>query len=125
MAGQNHHFSQYAPEKLPYAINRYVNETNRLYGVLNKRLADREFVAGSQYSIADLASYPWIVPYERQGQKLEDFPNLKRWFEAIRSRPSTVRAYAKAEEINTAPSVSTDESRRILFGQTAAVLDPK
>jgi len=125
MAGQNHHFSQYAPEKLPYAINRYVNETNRLYGVLNKRLADREFVAGSQYSIADIASYPWIVPYERQGQKLEDFPNLKRWFEAIRSRPSTVRAYAKAEEINTTPSVSTEESRRILFGQTAAVLDPK
>src|SRR5262249_53641704 len=82
MAGQNHHFSAYAPEKLPYAINRYVNETNRLYGVLNKRLADRPFIAGD-YSIADMASYPWIVPYERQGQKLEDFPHLKRWFEAV------------------------------------------
>jgi GST-like protein len=125
MAGQNHHFSQYAPEKLPYAINRYVNETNRLYGVLNKRLADREFVAGAQYSIADIASYPWIVPYEKQGQKLEDFPHLKRWFEAIKSRPATERAYAKAQEINTTPSVSTEESRKILFGQTAAVLSPK
>ena len=81
MAGQNHHFSHYAPEKLPYAIDRYVNETNRLYGVLDTRLADRPFVAGEAYSIADMASYPWIVPYERQGQKLEDFPNLKRWFE--------------------------------------------
>jgi len=122
MAGQNHHFTQYAPEKLPYAINRYVNETNRLYGVLNKRLADREFVAGAQYSIADIASYPWIVPYEKQQQKLEDFPHLKRWFEAIKARPSTQRAYAKAQEINTAPSVS-EESKKILFGQTAAVLE--
>jgi GST-like protein len=118
MAGQNHHFSQYAPEKIPYAIDRYVKETNRLYGVLNKRLADRAFIAGD-YSIADIAAYPWIVPYQRQGQRLEDFPHLKRWFEAIRSRPATVRAYDKAREINTQPVV-TDESRRILFGQTAA-----
>jgi GST-like protein len=123
MLGQNHHFSQYAPEKLPYAINRYVNETNRLYGVLNKRLADREFVAGA-YSIADMAAYPWIVPYERQGQKLEDFPHLKRWFEAIAKRPATERAYAKAKDINTAPSVS-EESRKFLFGQTAATLDKR
>jgi GSH-dependent disulfide-bond oxidoreductase len=122
MLGQNHHFTQYAPEKLPYAINRYVNETNRLYGVLNKRLADREWVAGSQYTIADIAAYPWIVPYERQGQRLEDFPHLQRWFEAIKARPATVRAYAKGSEINTAPSVSTEESRKILFGQTAATL---
>jgi len=85
MAGQNHHFAVYAPEKIPYAITRYVNETNRLYGVLNKRLADREFIAGA-YSIADMACYPWVVPYERQGQKLEDFPHLKRWFETIRAR---------------------------------------
>jgi|SRR5579871_1369828 len=118
MAGQNHHFSRYAPEKLPYAITRYVNETNRLYGVLNERLADRAFVA-REYSIADIAAYPWIVPYEAQGQKLEDFPHLKRWFEAIRERPATVRAYEKAREINTRPTVSTEESRRILFGQTA------
>ena len=97
MAGQNHHFSRYAPEKIPYAIERYVKETNRLYGVLNRRLADREFVAGA-YSIADMAAYPWIVPHEAQGQKLDDFPHLKRWFEAIRSRPATVRAYAMASE---------------------------
>jgi len=120
MAGQNHHFSQYASEKIPYAIDRYVKETNRLYGVLNKRLADRQFIAGD-YSIADMASYPWIVPYERQGQKLEDFPHLKRWFESIKARPAVVRAYAKAKEINTQPTV-TEESKRILFGQTAATV---
>ncbi len=119
MAGQNHHFSAYAPEKLPYAITRYVNETNRLYGVLNKRLADREFLAGD-YSIADMASYPWIVPYERQQQKLEDFPHLKRWFEAIRARPAVQRAYDRATEINTQPSVSDEAAKKILFGQTAA-----
>jgi GST-like protein len=124
MAGQNHHFSQYAPEKIAYAINRYVNETNRLYGVLNKRLADRPFVAGEQYTIADIAAYPWIVPHEKQGQNLADFPHLKRWYEAIQVRPATVRAYAKGAEINTQPSV-TEESRRILFGQTAAVLSGK
>jgi GST-like protein len=117
MAGQNHHFSQYAPQKIPYAIDRYVKETNRLYGVLNKRLADRAFIAG-EYSIADMATYPWIVPYECQGQKLEDFPNLKRWFEAIKARPTVVRAYAKAKKINTQPTV-TEQSKRILFGQTA------
>ncbi|HVJ32929.1 MAG TPA: glutathione binding-like protein [Terriglobia bacterium] len=118
MAGQNHHFSAYAPEKIPYAINRYVNETNRLYGVLNKRLADRPFVAGD-YSIADMACYPWIVPYERQGQKLEDFPHLKRWFEAIQARPGTIRAYDRAKEINVQPTMSED-AKKILFGQTAA-----
>jgi GSH-dependent disulfide-bond oxidoreductase len=100
MAGQNHHFSTYAPEKIPYASERYVKETSRLYAVLDKRLADRPFIAGD-YSIADMASYPWIVPYERQGQKLADFPNLKRWFEAIAERPAVKRAYARAREINT------------------------
>jgi GST-like protein len=119
MAGQNHHFSHYAPEKIPYAIERYVKETNRLYGVLDKQFADHEFVAGGAYSIADMAAYPWIVPYERQGQKLEDFPNLKRWFETMRARPAVQRAYARAKEINTAPTVSED-SKNILFGQTAA-----
>ncbi len=119
MAGQNHHFKQYAPEKLSYAIGRYVNETNRLYAVLNKRLADRAFVA-EEYSIADMASYPWIVPYENQGQKLTDFPHLERWFEAIRARPSTQRAYAKAAEVNKAPLPVDDDSRKILFAQTAA-----
>jgi GSH-dependent disulfide-bond oxidoreductase len=119
MAGQNHHFSNYAPEKLPYAINRYVSETNRLYGVLNKRLADRPFIAGT-YSIADMAAYPWIVPYKNQGQSLEDFPHLKRWFETIRNRPAVVRAYDRAKEVNLQSTVLTEDSKRILFGQTAA-----
>src|SRR5271167_2213079 len=96
MAGQNHHFGVYAPEKLPYAISRYVNETNRLYGVLDRRLAGRDFVAG-EYSIADMAAYPWIVPHKRQGQNLDDTPNLKRWFDAIAARPATVAAYARGE----------------------------
>jgi GST-like protein len=117
MAGQNHHFLRYAPEKIPYAIERYVKETNRLYGVLNKRLADRSYIAGD-YSIADIACYPWIVPYEAQGQKLEDFPNLQRWFNAIRERPATQRAYEKAAAINTQPTM-TEEAKRVLFGQTA------
>ena len=118
MAGQNHHFTQYAPEKIPYAIERYVKETNRLYGVLNQRLSDREFVAGD-YSIADMAIYPWIVPHERQQQKLSDFPNLKTWFEKVAGRPATVRAYERAKEINTRPTVNSDEAKRILFNQTA------
>ena len=118
MAGQNHHFKQYAREKLSYAIERYVNETGRLYAVLNKRLADRTFIAGA-YSIADMASYPWIVPHENQGQRLADFPHLERWFEAIRARPATQRAYAKAAEINSAPIPLDDETRKILFAQTA------
>ncbi len=123
MAGQNHHFAVYAPEKLPYAIERYVKETNRLYGVLNKRLADRAFVAGEDYSIADMASYPWIVPYERQGQSLEDFPNLKRWFEAIKARPATVRAYDLVKEVNPqAGKPMGEDEKKLLFGQTAAVV---
>ncbi len=120
MAGQNHHFSQYAPEKIPYAIERYVKETSRLYRVLDNRLADREFVAGA-YSIADMASYPWIVPYERQGQRLDDLPNLQRWFETIRARPAVMRAYELAKQINVQPTVS-EESKNILFGQTAATV---
>lgn len=120
MAGQNHHFVQYAPEKIPYAMERYVKETNRLYGVLNRRLADRPFVAGD-YSIADMAAYPWIVPHERQQQNLDDFPHLKRWFETIKARPATIKAYELAKEINVQPSVS-EESKKLLFGQTAAVV---
>ena len=118
MAGQNHHFSAYAPEKIPYAINRYVNETNRLYGVLDRRLAGRDYLAGD-YSIADMASYPWIVSHERQGQDLDDFPNLKRWFETIKAKPATVAAYAKGETINR-PKEMSDEDKKVLFGQTAA-----
>src|SRR6185437_14664736 len=119
MAGQNHHFSRYAPEKIPYAVERYVNETNRLYGVLNKRLADREFLAGA-YSIADMASYPWVVPYERQGQKLEDYPHLKRWFDAIKARPAVKRAYEKGESYRSQAIPNTSpEARKVLFGQSA------
>jgi len=121
MAGQNHHFSKYALEKLPYAISRYVRETGRLYGVLNKRLADREFIAGG-YSIADMACYPWVTSYEDQGQKLQDFPHLERWFRAIEARPATRRAYDKAKEINVAPAVDDEESRKLLFGQDASTV---
>ncbi len=120
MAGQNHHFSQYAPEKIPYAIERYVKETGRLYAVLDRRLADREFVAGG-YSIADMAAYPWIVPHERQGQRLEDFPNLKRWFETIGARAAVQRAYERAKAINTQPTVS-EQAKKILFGQDAGTV---
>ena len=120
MAGQNHHFVTYAPEKLQYAMDRYVNETSRLYAVLDRRLADREYVAGA-YSIADMASYPWTVPHKRQQQDLDDFPNLKRWFETIRARPAVVRAYEKGAAISTKPVVD-EEAKKILFGQTAATV---
>jgi GST-like protein len=115
MAGQNHHFAHYAPEKIPYAIERYVKETGRLYAVLDRRLADREFIAG-EYSIADIACYPWVLP-ERQSQNLEDFPHLKRWKAEIAARPAVQRAYALAKTVNTAPAVTDEQSRKILFGQ--------
>src|SRR6516164_5893595 len=123
MAGQNNHFSNYAQEKIPYAMDRYRNEVNRLYGVLNKRLADRAFVAGD-HSIADMAIYPWIVPHERQGQNIGDFPHLKRWFETVRARPAVERAYEKAKVVNpNMGGIRTAEERAILFGQTAASVD--
>ena len=120
MLGQNHHFNRYAAEKIPYAIDRYVNETRRLYGVLNKRLEGRDFIAGEDYSIADMAAYPWIVGYENQGMALVDFPHLERWFEAIRARPATQRAYALGDQIKDKFDLTTDEeARKILFGQGA------
>lgn len=122
MAGQNHHFGVYAPETIPYAIDRYVKETGRLYAVLNKRLADRPFIAGDDYSIADMACYPWIVPYERQRQNLADFPHLARWFEAIRQRPATVRAYALADQINK-PAPLDEAAKQVLFGQDAKTVN--
>lgn len=100
MAGQNHHFSQFAPEKIPYAIKRYIDETARLYGVLDRRLADRAFVAGEDYSIADMAIYPWIVSHKWQSQRLEDFPHVQRWFNSIKERPATVRAYELVQKVN-------------------------
>ena len=119
MAGQNHHFSNYAPENIPYAIDRYVKETNRLYGVLDHRLDGRNFIAGNDYTIADIATYPWIVPWKTQQQNLDDFPNVKRWMDAICNRPATVKAYAQAQPYSKQPAV-TEESRKFLFGQTAA-----
>ncbi|CAN5384624.1 glutathione S-transferase N-terminal domain-containing protein [soil metagenome] len=118
MAGQNHHFSNYAPEKIPYAIDRYVKETNRLYGVLDRRLEGRDFITG-EYSIADMASYPWVLP-ENQGQNIDDFPNLKRWKAAIKARPATVAAYAKGDALRPPQAQAmTDEQKKVLFGQTA------
>lgn len=121
MAGQNHHFSQYAPEKISYAINRYVNETGRLYAVLNKRLSDRPFMAGEEYSISDMATYPWIVPYQNQGQNLDDFPHLKRWFVTIQARPATVRAYQKADAFKD-QALNPDAARDLLFNQSAKTI---
>lgn len=115
MAGQNHHFTQYAPEKVPYAINRYVNETARLYGVLDKQLADKAFITG-EYSIADMASYPWVRCHDKQGQDLNNFPNVKAWFERISARPAVIEAYSKADKINSSTAV-TEEGKSILFGQ--------
>lgn len=122
MAGQNGHFNVYATEKIPYAIDRYVNETARLYGVMDKRLADREYLAGD-YSIADMACYPWIVPHEAHGQDLAKHPNLKRWFDQIGARPAVVEVYANRErDYGTIPNPAqmTDEARRLLFGQRPA-----
>jgi GSH-dependent disulfide-bond oxidoreductase len=122
MAGQNGHFNVFAPEKIPYAITRYVNETNRLYGVLNHQLTGKEYIAG-EYSIADMATYPWIVPHESHGQKLEDFPELARWYKTMAARPAVIKAYGEAKDVysrsqNTAPV--SEEQRKLLFGQTAA-----
>ncbi len=115
MLGQNLHFGQYAPENIPYAIDRYVNETRRLFKVLDKRLTGREFIAGD-YSIADMASYPWVFKHPYLQLRLEDFPNLERWFKTIEQRPAVARAYEIGASINTTPTV-TEESRDILLGQ--------
>ena len=120
MAGQNGHFSVYATEKIPYAMDRYVQETSRLYGVLNEQLRDREFIAGD-YSIADMACYPWIVPHQLHGQNLDHFPRLKRWFRTIAARPATIKVYGEDQDwfaARTASSVS-DEARKAVFGRTA------
>ncbi|HUJ01502.1 MAG TPA: glutathione binding-like protein [Usitatibacter sp.] len=122
MAGQNHHFASYAPEKIPYAIERYVKETSRLYAVLDKRLAGRGFIAGREYTIADMACYPWIIP-DRQGQDIENFPNLKRWHASIKARPATARAYALVKQVNpNAGGIRTEEERKVLFGQDRSVV---
>jgi len=116
MLGQNHHFNRYAPEKIPYAIDRYVKETTRLYNVLNRQLEGHDFICGD-YSIADMACYPWIVPHEIQGQNLDDFPALKAWFERMSERPAVQRAYQQADDYKM-PQEMTDAIRKNLFGQT-------
>jgi len=115
MSGQANHFRSYASQPIEYAINRYTDEVNRLYGVMNKRLADREFLAG-KYSIADMASWPWVVPYERMGQDLNEFPHLKRWFETVKARPAVEKGFAVGRELRQEMS---EEAKKILFGQRA------
>ena len=116
MLGQNNHFGSYAPERIPYAIKRYRDESERLYGVLDKHLAGRDFVAGGAYSIADMAIYPWIRSSLAQ---FGGFANVRRWHDAIALRPATVAAYEKGRAINTVPTV-TEASKKFLLGQTAS-----
>lgn len=119
MAGQTHHFRLYAPEKVPYAIERYTNEVNRLYGVMNRRLEDREFLAGD-YSIADMACVGWVRGYERQGQNIDDFPNVKRWLETMLERPGVQRGFAVNKADREKRDIAKDkDAQAILFGQKA------
>ncbi len=119
MAGQAHHFRGYAPEKIPYAIDRYTNEVNRLYGVMNTRLADRDYLAGD-YSIADMACIGWVIPYERQGQDLNDFPRLKRWFDTMMTRPAVKKGTEIGKEEREKSNIADDkEAQAVLFGQRA------
>lgn len=114
-SGQANHFRNYAVEKIAYGINRYTDEVNRLYGVMNIQLADHEFLAGA-YSIADMASWPWVILYERMGQDLNEFPHLKRWVDAIQARPAVVKGKAVGEELRAEMS---EEAKKVLFGQRA------
>ena len=123
MAGQNHHFSQYAPQKIDYAIKRYVGETGRLYGVLNKHLVGREWIGGA-YSIADIAAWPWIRSHKKQGQNLEDFPALKAWFERIAERPATVEAYKIGASITASQDMTDPQVFEKLFQQDTSTVKP-
>ncbi len=113
MLGQAHHFRGYAAEKLPYAIDRYTNEARRLYGVLNTRLGETRYLAGEDYSIADIATFPWIRPHQRQGQDLNDFPNVKRWFDAIAERPAVQRGIEVLKDLRREFDA---KAREYLFG---------
>jgi GST-like protein len=118
MTGQHGHFNVYAPEKVPYAIDRYGNEAQRLLGVLDKHLAGRAFIAGDDYTIADMACYPWISPYDKAPLDMTAFPELRRWQAAIADRPATKRAYAISKTVNpNAGQPMTDEEKKVLFGQ--------
>jgi GSH-dependent disulfide-bond oxidoreductase len=119
MAGQAHHFRNYAPEKVEYGINRYTNEVNRLYGVLNRQLANHSYVAGD-YSIADMAIYPWIRPYKNQGQELSEFAHLDAWFKRVQARPAVAIGVKVAEELRANTNLATDkDAQAVLFGQKA------
>ncbi|MEM8749448.1 MAG: glutathione binding-like protein [Pseudomonadota bacterium] len=119
MAGQAHHFRQYAPEQVPYAIDRYTNEVNRLYGVMNRRLADHEYLAGD-YSIADMACIGWASSHERQGQNFADFPHLNRWYETMMARPAVKLGLAVGREEREKMNLANDKSAQsVLFGQKA------
>src|SRR5690606_37883904 len=120
MAGQAHHFRHYAPRQIKYAVERYTNEVNRLYGVMNARLEANAFLAGRAYTIADMACIGWSKPYQRQGQGLADFPHLKRWFDTIMARPAVKRGLDVGAERRHSVSIAKDkEAFRILFGQRA------
>jgi len=114
-SGQANHFRNYAADKIEYGIKRYTDEVNRLYGVMNIQLADHEFLAGP-YSIADMASWPWVILYERMGQDLNEFPHLKRWVDAVGARPAVVKGKAVGQEFR---AEMTDEAKKVLFGQRA------
>ena len=116
MLGQAHHFRQYAPQQIEYAVNRYTNEAGRLYNVIDRRLREVEYLAG-EYSIADIATYPWLRSHERQGQKLEDFPNLKRWYDKIEARPAVQRGLQLlADKRRTGPM--DEKAKEVMFGST-------
>lgn len=118
MTGQYGHFNVYAPEKIPYAIDRYTREANRLLGVLDKRLQGRAFLLGDDYTIADMASYPWIDPYKTAPIDLDPYPEVRRWCAAIRARPATGRAYALTKQVNPqAGQPLSEEARKALFGR--------
>lgn len=118
MTGQYGHFNVYAPERIDYAIDRYTREVQRLLGVLDRRLAGRSFIAGEEYTIADMAAHPWINPYTKAPLDLEPYPELRRWHAAIAARPATARAYALTAQVNPdAGKPLTDEQRRQLFGR--------
>jgi GSH-dependent disulfide-bond oxidoreductase len=117
--GQHGHFKLYAQEKIPYAISRFGNEIDRLYGVMDRCLAEAEFLAGD-YSIADMACFPWIMTHKAQGLTLDPFPNLKRWFTTLRGREALQRGLSVGRELKSASIGPDEESRKILFGQTAA-----
>jgi GST-like protein len=119
MLGQAHHFRGYAPERIPYAIERYTDEAARLYGVMDRRLSEAEYFAGSEYTIADMAIFPWLISHERQGQDLDDFPNVKRWYETIESRPAVARGREVGQELRRSLEEMDDDTRKALFGNRA------